>query len=325
MGNKIDGAELERLGIINVASPVQFSDPVDVASTQLGQNLRKVTKRVGQFNEVLFKLSGQKDVYRLMHTGVYLATWKRTGEALRLLRDKKISPDEFRRRIKLGTYNEPIVREFERLLTVGDDSASARFLATQTGYEIVGYYGIANHAPMFRSSLGKIAGQFGSWSLWYAGILQQMVSRGTMSQRFGTVTRFGIAHATVLGTLSAAGFDYGSWSPVGGIVFGGGPFVDLWQSVSDASSGYGYKAREARARLRRYLPYDPWTGRFHLQQLYIPGSSGVANMVRAIDAAQRGHNPLAVTGQASGIRIDESERSALDRMIGNRPRLKKTY
>jgi hypothetical protein len=247
-------------------------------------------------------LSGQKDVYALLHSGTYLSTRElASGELLKLSRGEQKFP-ALRKTLKLDTYDQPVVQKFTELVRDGKMDEASRFLAQQTGYETIGVFGLANHPYLWGTNAGRIAGQFGNWPIWYRDTILRMASRGTVGQRVGSIARLAAANTAMIAIGGKLGIDLGTWSIAKGVAFAGGPLLNLYETFNDAVQGTGQNQEEGKRRLRRLLPYDPQTGQFQLKQIYIPGSFFADDIVKAIQQFQQG-NPIQGAAQAAGFRL----------------------
>lgn len=299
-------AELERLGVISVASPLNFSDPVERASSTIGEARGKALKVADATSTAMFRLSGQQDVYALLHAGHYITAKQIANEQLLKLGRGEVKWDQVRRKIKLDTYDEPVVREFINLVKTGMEpkgsmDAAAHFLAVQTGYEQVGVFGLANHPHNWGTNFGRVMGQFGNYPMWLRTSLFRMATRGTVAQRMASVARFGAASYGTMLAGQSMGLDMSRFNPTRALAFMGGPVEDILETINDAVGGYGPSRNMAQAKLKKMLPYDPSSGTFNLKQIYLPGSFFADDMAKAITRFQRGE-PGAGLEQAIGLR-----------------------
>lgn len=299
IGPAMNRATLKAAGVIPESGIVNFADPTEYAQSVMSQTRGKVATKVSRMNQRLFELSGQKSIYAMLHTGHYISTWKRVGNGLKKLNDGTWTREQFDNHIDLHTYDQPVIDEFNRLLADSPDpSEAARFLGRQTGQDMVGVYGLANHAPGWNTNLGRLFGQFGQWSLWFKGEFLRMATRGTGKQRMLKVARLLAAQKAMTVVGGAAGFNLEAWQPTTGILFGGGPIVDTYQIVSDAMSGYGFLQEDGRRKLEHLLPWN------NVGQLYIPGSFFVRDVLEAVELADQGEDLHTILGRGVGIKVN---------------------
>jgi hypothetical protein len=294
-------AEMERLGIINVAGPITISDATESATTALGVAGRTATRTLDKATHVMFRLSGQQDVYAMMHVGAYLETQARASTELLKLSRGEQKWNAVRKGLKLDTYDAPVAQEFRKRVENQDYAGAARFLAQQTGYETIGVYGLANHPYGWGTNIGRIAGQFGSWPMWYARAVGRLATRGTFAQRAAGMARLVGLNQATMAAGAAVGLNLSNWSILNGITYTGGPGVDAARAVLQSVGGYGYEQQEGIRKLKKYLPYDPTSGQFNVRQLYIPGSFFVNDLINAADQAAQG-NPGAAVAQGLGFK-----------------------
>lgn len=304
-------------GVLPETTVVQFADPTEFAGQMLGRGGR-IAKSIGKFNEAAFRLSFQKDIYSLLHAGNYLDTFTRVGENVRNFRDGKISIEQFRENLQLDTYEQPVIARFLELLEQNKDQEAARFLGMQAGQNMVGVYGLANHPFGWNTNFGRLAGQFGQWSMWFRMSLLRMASRGTWAQRAARVSRFLAAQKIMTGVGAAFGFNLTRWQPTTGFVFGGGPAIDLYQALSDAGSGIGFLEEEGKRKLSNFVfgfgvqsPIGPggqlqppitMPTRFG-PSLLLPGSFFLNDVLRAYEMSQTGDPRL--IGRMLGVPVTQ--------------------
>jgi hypothetical protein len=307
--------ELEEAGTTTGATPVAFADPIDLLGSRLGSVKRFAAGRFQDFTNLSFKLSGQKDVYAMLHAGAYLDTWKLSGDNLAKFREGRITLQQLGKNMKLSSYDTPVQKEYLRLVQEDKDIEASRYLGIQTGYDQIGVYGFANHPVGWSSNVGRIAGQFGQWPMWLRANLQRLASRGTWGERTGNIARLVAAQKIMMLTGAAAGFNLNTWRAETGLIFAGGPMVNAYQTVSQAMSGYGYRQRSAMTLLKSAFKFDlddPTT----LGHIWLPGSFFARDLARAYHAATHGHaNPLQMLGQGAGLQLSDDPRGQLNDAI----------
>jgi hypothetical protein len=119
----------------------------------------------------------------------------------------------------------------------------------------------ASEAPlMFQGVVGKLFGQFGSYSMAYRANIARMFQNAPYAKRAAIVASY-IAISTALwGTFNAMKIRTQDFIPFAPALFTGGPWFDIGFNAVK-STGTGYEAEQARAGLVRDLP------------LMVPGSA----------------------------------------------------
>ena len=112
-------------------------------------------------------------------------------------------------------------------------------------------YRVGNSPRIFKSQLGKLLGQFGTWPVNYV----QFVRRGLMCGDPVAMMNFMARWALVNTALYEAGkeifgVDVGPWVLAGPLTYGGGPFAELLGSGMDVLSG-GYRTERGLRELKR--------------------------------------------------------------------------
>jgi hypothetical protein len=295
-------SDAERMGLIPRGGIVHFADATEHGGNLLKTMRSKAGRTLDDVNQVLFRLSFQKDVYKMFHAGHYLSTMKNASEQLLRYGKKEISFEDMGRNLYLHKMDQPVALEFKRLVDQGKNEDAIHFLARQTGQEMVGVYGMGNNAHGWNSNVGRLAGQFGQWSVWFRSTFFREINRGTLADRAGSLAMLIGTQKIMTATGAAFGLNLNRWQPTSGTIFTGGPLMDAAQTVADAVQGYGYQQEEARERLKRYLPWEESNGLYNIGQIYAPGSFFAYDLYKAFSLASEG-DPRAIP-QAAGIPIE---------------------
>lgn len=107
----------------------------------------------------------------------------------------------------------------------------------------------ASESPtMFQGAIGKLFGQFGTYSAGFRANVARMFAYGTTADKVEMVTTYLATSAALWGTFSALKIKTNDFIPFAPAIFTGGPMFDV---AVDAvkSTGTDYEAEQARARL----------------------------------------------------------------------------
>lgn len=321
--------ELQQIGAIPESGIVHFADATDYEASKLKKTRGKISKGLDSTNQLLFRLSGQKDIYTMFHAGHYIRSMERFSEAAKDLKDGRINLEEFGRRTYLHKADMPVVQEVLRLLPTEPEEA-AKFLARNTGQEMMGVYGFANHPSGWNSNIGRVAGQFGQWSAWFQGTLLRETTRGTLGDRSASMVRLMAGQKLMVGLGAAYGLNLTRWQPTAGMLFGGGPAIGIYDAIVNATQGAGYQQEQGIRSLSNLLPHNDKT----IGQIYLPGSFFVQDLYNSL-ALQAQNDPrwLARAGgipvitprsmfyEYNGIPVGGVERRALE-ATGNKSKLR---
>src|SRR5690606_10812469 len=160
-----------------------------------GVDVSPISSGIDRITQSGLNWSLQPQVYKHMYSTVYLETTKWLSESIVRLKDKKINRKQFNRRISLERYDSADQLEFNRLIDSDDIPSAIDYLAKRTGESVVGLYGTLNAPSFYRNDFGKMAGQFGQWSLWMTQNVARNVSTGRLVDR-----------AATLGYIAATGY-----------------------------------------------------------------------------------------------------------------------
>lgn len=311
---------LAEAGEIPTLNAMQLIDPAAIptgVSTRIYGGLEAAA-------EIGLKGSLQDRAYKRAHAGVYVDTWKRTGDALSAYAGGKIGKEAAYKKIQIDAYDVSIQKHFDGLVEQGKYHDAARFLGRVTAAETVFTYGAAGHPFGWSSNFGRLFGQFGLWGTYQLRYLSRIYSQGTFKGIAARAARF----AVILGASQLAskmtGIDFSSWfSTPGTLIPSGGPAFQIAGSLINATSTSEWERQKALAELRRFNPFHQFPS--NLGQIYLPFSYAAEDWLRAYDMFYNERfNPVAALGQGAGFKQDlyRDKRSWMDEILGFSPQLK---
>jgi hypothetical protein len=207
--------------------------------------------------------------------------------------------------LKLDSYDHSVQLNFDKLFQGGEYDNASKFLARQTVAETLGWYGQGNHPKGWNTYVGRMAGQFGNWSINYRDTILRAAAAGPMKDR---VTRMAVMAAFDGAlTLAAAkvGVSFVNWMTLPATVFMGGPSLDYVQAVNNSIFGFGQDKEVAQSKLKRLLPYDSDNDEWHLNQFWIPGGYFANDIAKAMEVNDDlGGGWAAMRG--AGFRVEDS-------------------
>lgn len=286
----ITKAKLAGENIIPTLTPIYFDTPTDMSGRVVGRATNKIGAAWRMVTDKALAASGQRAVYGMFHAGAYIDTWKLSGEQINKFREGKVKWAEVQKNLGLRMYDQAVQKGFQDKVTAGDYEGAANFLARQTGSEVIGVYGMANHPSGWNRNIGRIAGQFGSWSMFYRTYLTRLASQGTYGERFGAMARFGAGQAAIASIAYATGVNLASWMAPAGIFFSGGPLLGLYEDMHDYMNATGYEQDRAGRQIARTL------------SLLVPGIQAMRDIGAANTLSEEGASDAAVLGRAVGFR-----------------------
>lgn len=132
----------------------------------------------------------------------------------------------------LPHYDRPIQEEFMRRLERFGQEDALKWIGKQAADEAHFIYGAASQPLWMQNPLGRLAGMFGTWPIWYRQYMARMFMNGTAAQRAGAIVRMGIVGGAVGVTAHELGVDIWSWmAPTTPISYFGGPPVEMVYNV----------------------------------------------------------------------------------------------
>lgn len=138
-------------------------------------------------------------------------------------------------------------------------------------------YQRAESPMMFQGLVGKMFGQYGTYSANFRQNVWKGLRYGTLKQKAAFVARFAFNSAALYGAFKALGIqekNFLPWSPIG---FSGGPLFNAGITALQATQD-NYRGRQARAELQ-----------YSLSQ-FIPGSYQYRTLKEFLDETEKGNS-----------------------------------
>lgn len=226
-------------------------DQILLAEGQMGN----IPKPLAKFFSAGFKWSLQNSVYLRSHIATFLETKQHVMTEYARYRKGEISFDRFADEISLDNYDSPQIKEFLNLLENQSVDRASDYLGEINGYEMVGYYGMANQSPMFRTRFGRLAGQFGQWNIMFLHNYARLIRNGRASNKLKIALR---ASAVLLAAKEAeeeTGVRFTSFIPLISNPRPGPVFSAMADALTYGFSNYDVDRQTALSALEKEL--DP--------------------------------------------------------------------
>jgi hypothetical protein len=299
-------------------SVLQFATEEELAAGLAGK-AGKVKDALFAMSEAGLKTSLQATSYSLAHAIAYADTKDLVNKTLLQLMRGEIDKVKAYNTLSMNSYDIPVAEGFDRLVSAGKTDEAAEYLAQSTGAETAFLFGMSNHPYGWGTNIGKIAGQFGTWSVWDRNYLMRLAGRGTPMERAGSMARLASAEIATGVAGRALGFNMRSWYAVPGMLFAGGPAFAYVEQIEDMMGQRGkLKENLAKKMLTRAPP-----GQVPVINQVLPGSAAIGDYFQAWQLAKNRYGVVPVLGRAVGMTVDQTQKSWLDELMGNYPRLKK--
>jgi hypothetical protein len=141
-------------------------------------------------------------------------------------------------------------------------------------------YRVSNAPQLNRNFVGRLFGQYGTYSAGYRANLSRGLSYGTRAQKAAFIGRLMVGSTAIYAAMRAIGIDEKSFLPLVPSVFTGGPMFDLALNGLRSMDVTSYRGQIARSEFSRGL------------RGLAPGSSQLRSLQRFLDHNQEG-NPWA--------------------------------
>lgn len=296
LNEAMDAAEsnhpLIRQGKVPGLSLEQISDPTLGADENFIKRLDAGKSK--QISDVMMKLSGQEIVFNSMKEGAYSYMYKKAADVLRKVASGDMEYEDAVKALKLDKNAAPAVQtEFLNQLSQSPVryDAIAEYLARDYSRQVTPTYGLGNNPTGWKRTIGRIAGQYGTYPTWLLGSAKEAMTTGSVGDRFLRAARLGVYTGAVAGASAVSGYNFSPWYIHKAAFFTGGPVVNTLFDVAKAMGASGPDQSNAAQALSRLAPFSTDPFELH-KQFYIPGSFGISNVANAIDQG----NPLPLAG-----------------------------
>jgi hypothetical protein len=277
---------LRKLGVIHDAPPIV--NEMASLETRLGRTVQRGLN--------LFKNSD--DLTRMV---AYKSATLRFDEGIdKLNRGVIKNQEELFRYTAMNTLEPDVVADIQRRLSTGDSaeiSAARDAFATRVVEDSMFLYD-RPQSPLYTHSLvGRLFGQYGTYSAGYRANLYRNLKNGTAGQKTAFMMRF-IGNQTALwGAFTAMGVNAKNFFPFAPALFSGGPLFDTALNMV-RSTDTGYKGQQARAEVaRQFSPLNLNRLKDGELQLQMPAFSPIYQQSRAIatfvEQTEKGNSWLA--------------------------------
>lgn len=301
-------------GVIPGLSVLPFLSERELA-TGLAEVRGKVKDAIFAASQKGLELSGQHNAYALAHAIAYLDTRDLANRTLSDLVRGKIDKETAYKKLSMNSYDIPVAEGFDKLVTEGKISEATEYLAQSTGAETAFVFGLQNHPYGWGTVTGRIAGMFGTWSVWDRTALMRLAGRGTAAERAAAMARFAMAETSTGLAGRVLGLNMRSWYMIPGMLFFGGPAFEYAQQLEDLA---GLRGRQRQDLAKKQLTTFQ-DGKPPIIGNLVPGSSAFSDWYKAYQLSNKQYGGVSQALQAMGFSIDHSQRSLLDESLGNYP------
>jgi hypothetical protein len=315
---KLKMEQLALDGRIPGLSVLQFASEEELANGIAGK-AGVVKDAIFAASEAGLKVSAQHNSYSLAHATAYLDTHDLASKTLLELQRGKITKEVAYKRLSMNSYDIPVAEGFDRLVTDGKMTEAAEYLAQSTGAETAFLFGMGNHPYLWGTNFGRLAGSLGTWSIWDRNFLTRLAGRGTPTERAAAMARLASSEIATGLAGKALGFNMRSWYMIPGMLFGGGPAFAYAEQIQDMM---GQRGRLRQSLAKRQLTHAP-PGQLPIVSQVTPGAMALSDYFQAWQAHKNRYGVVPVLGKAMGMSLDQTQRSWLDELTDNHPRLKK--
>lgn len=236
--------------------------------------------RTGRFTQLAFMwFKNSDDITRAI---AYRAATMRLDNAVAAKTlNAALSPAKFAELAGLDRINPITAQGIMKLVQEGNvEGAKDMFGDTVQRLTMFDYSGATTPA-MHRGLIGKLFGQYGTYSAGYRANMGDMLRYGSTKQKLESVATYLAISGALWAGFEAMRIKTNDFIPLAPGIFTGGPGFDNAINIIKAQDP-GFEGQQARAALKRDLP------------TFIPGSSQWKAIKRAIDYTDSGDSYAAI-------------------------------
>lgn len=233
-------ADIERLGIIGSSAP----------TAHLGEAADTLLKELTHKSLIMFKRSD--DITRAV---AFQTARIQLLDAISKLDNGTLkTTEQFINYSGLNLIDEDLIPEVMKHIQAKQYDAALDIYGKTITEDTMFAYRSAQSPMAFKGLVGKLFGQYGTYSAGWRANMWKGISRGTKGQRIAYMSRYLANTLAIGGALSLIGVNGRNFLPFAPAVFTGGPMFDAAVTAIKAADFQSFKGRQARAELDRYVP-----------------------------------------------------------------------
>lgn len=218
---------------------------------------------------------------------VYYGMIDRIDNAFELYRKGQISAKQFPKKAGANLFGKEQYNQAVSLLNTNDIEAGfeafkdrlARIAVDETQF----LYNSIDRPAMFRSSIGRLFGQYTTWPLNYYNLAKNKLMSDSMTaaQKIGFFARLTTVIGAISTSLHAAGLNPATYAPWNAMTFEGGPYFQLLNDMLSTAQGdigafkntvraltslipFGYEGEGIYRAIEAYKDGDPYEAFLHV-------------------------------------------------------------
>lgn len=251
------GLETKQMDLLQDRGAIPHTDNAAISNPQGIKDLVNRESAIGKGASLGFKYSGQEGVYNRSLAGIWIATNEDVMKNLKDLKSNVIDKETAYKNLKLSAQSPTVQRVFDDLVQAGKPTEAADFLGRYRGRELSNIFGNNNNPAGWKSTFGRVMGQYGSYSANAMNTYLDNISRGSYSDIAGRVMRGGIGYGVTAAAGAATGLNLNSWQiaqPWHNIV-NPGPLTEMAGDISKTIDQQGLAAGVAKLG-SDFIPYS---------------------------------------------------------------------
>lgn len=227
--------------------------------------------------------------------------------------------DKLARDSKIYLFGDQVKEEFFRR-AAQDPEAAARY-AGKVGADFTNFiYGRGMQARWMRSIGGRLMGQFGTWSMWYADYLGQLVKMAAKGENRADAMMILGRHALINAAIVETGrrvldVDLSRWASYGALFYSGGPGLQIAMGASTLMRGMGDVTSLSQDPMAQQRVNSGAQMIWNTLPAFVPYHSAARDVGRMIEA----YDPTELLAATLGTRVtrDYQTRRKVDILTGD--------
>jgi hypothetical protein len=221
---------------VNIDLPMLQLENAGVPGSPSEEFGRSLVGKMERANQVIYNMSGQPLFFARTVAATYLERVEALSNLVRDWQNKNINSQQFIEQSRLRRYDQATIDQFNQLIAKQQNEAAIDFLAKETIKHLNMDFGSGANPQGWTTSIGRIIGMNGQWTIGQRSFLARGLSNGTWGDKLGFAYRNLASNGAVFGAGGAMlGVNMGSWltipTSVGSAI--GVPRSPIWKAVTD--------------------------------------------------------------------------------------------
>jgi hypothetical protein len=216
----------------------------------------------------------------------------RFNDAMEKFTKKIINEDQFMELSGVNLFDDFTKEQAKGFIREGKWSTAMDMLGKKLVDETQFIYRAGGRPDLFRGTVGRVFGQFGTWPVYYVENIRRAMRQGSTASKLAFVGTWATNSFLIYEAFKNMGINANNfliWSPM---QFTGGPLFSLGYNATQMLGGRHYRSRQARSEVLGLgfqdgkLVWDP--SKAEIKKWIIPGSFMARSAKAGVEALNSG-------------------------------------